>query len=281
MKRTNCLICSGKLEQYKVRGLVQCAECGFVTTDMDISAGELKKLYGEGYFKGEEYADYVFDREMTQKNFEKRLKEVLRRVDSPNEKRLFEIGCAYGFFLDVARKYFKDVKGIDISEAAVSYAREELGLQAMAGDYMDYDIQEKVDVICMWDTIEHLSRPDKYIEHAYEHLNRNGLICITTGDIGSLNARVRGAKWRQIHPPTHLHYFSTVTLQKLLEAKGFRVKYISHPSNRISLNTVLYTILVLKKNKKRLYDFFNFLRITRIKLFVNMFDFMYVLAEKG
>ena len=60
----------------------------------------------------------------------------------------------------------------------------------------------------MWDTIEHLKRPDLFVQKAAADLRPGGLIALTTGDIGSLNARLRGARWRMIHPPTHLHYFS-------------------------------------------------------------------------
>ena len=51
---------------------------------------------------------------------------------------------------------------------------------------------------------------------------------MTTGDIGSLMARWRGARWRQIHPPTHLHYFSKLTLAQLLERHGFTVAYAGY-----------------------------------------------------
>ena len=51
-----------------------------------------------------------------------------------------------------------------------------------------------VDVVCMWDTIEHLQHPHLYIERASANMNRGGVIAITTGDIGSLMARMRGAE---------------------------------------------------------------------------------------
>ena len=57
--------------------------------------------------------------------------------------------------------------------------------------------------------------------------SRAAPLALTTGDIGSVNARLRGHKWRMIHPPTHLHYFSAETMKALLDRHGFRQSSIS------------------------------------------------------
>lgn len=279
-KMKKCMICNGNMIRYKIEGLDICTDCGFITTDMNLSKEDIKRLYTEGYFHGEEYADYTADKKITQRNFEKRVNNIKKFINNPENKSVFEIGCAYGYFLDVARKNFRDVEGIDISDDAVNYAKTKLNLNVTAGDYKEFTIRKKVDLICMWDTIEHLQEPDAYIAHAYNHLKPHGKICITTGDIGSKNAQLRGAKWRQIHPPTHLHYFSADTLAKLLEREGFRVKYVGYPNNLISLNTVLYTIFVLKVKMKFVYKLLDMLQITKINLPFNLHDFMFVVAEK-
>ncbi len=132
----------------------------------------------------------------------------------------------------------------------------------------------------MWDTIEHLEKPEVYVEKACGLLNTGGYICITTGDAGSLNARMRGRKWRQIHPPTHLHYFSRKTLSLLLQKKGFEVVDISYPANTISVNTILYTLLCIKSSHEKMYRFFKKLGITKMNININFHDFMFVIAKK-
>ena len=62
------------------------------------------------------------------------------------------------------------MSGIDIADDAVKYASEELSLEAYAGDYLAFQDKDVYDIICMWDTIEHLSAPDKYIEKAHKCL---------------------------------------------------------------------------------------------------------------
>ncbi len=275
-----CIICGGRLVTSRLPGLVACEECNFITTDLNLSVEEIRRLYSSGYYNGEEYADYVRDKAIIQKNFRRRLRRIERYLDVPKEKKLFEIGCAYGFFLQVAGERFGKVSGIDIADDAVKYASEELSLEAYAGDYLAFQDKDVYDIICMWDTIEHLSAPDKYIEKAHKCLKQGGLLCITTGDIGSINAKIRGAKWRQIHPPTHLHYFSKETLKNLLEKKGFQVLEVSYPANELSFNTILYTILCLKSNHEKLYGVLARMGITKWNIKMNMRDFMFVIAKK-
>lgn len=268
----------------ELKGLLRCSECGFITANMDSSTEELESLYSDAYFNGEEYADYLADQKMIEKNFRHRLS-TLRKVlgikpDLLKLKSVFEIGCAYGFFLKTAQDVFRQAAGIDISKEATEYAKDVLGVNAYTGDYESFTPSDKVDVICMWDTIEHLSCPDKYIEKAYAHLQEDGVICITTGDISSLNARIRGEKWRQIHPPTHLHYFSAKTLHTLLERNGFEVLYTGHPSNYISMNTALYTLQVKNRWLAGFYNIARAIGFTKVYVPVNLFDFVYVIARR-
>ena len=70
-----------------------------------------------------------------------------------------------------------------MSAAAVSYAKNNLGLDATCADLLQYDLAgREFDVACMWDTIEHLARPDLYIAKLADHMRTGALIAITTGD---------------------------------------------------------------------------------------------------
>src|SRR5690554_6166516 len=106
MNNNLCIICGHTYKKSKLKGLIECSECKFTTTNLNISTEELKKLYSIDYFHGNEYGDYLADKEIIQRNFRSRLNTLLKFIDNPSEKKLFEIGCAYGFFLDAARPYF-------------------------------------------------------------------------------------------------------------------------------------------------------------------------------
>jgi SAM-dependent methyltransferase len=275
-----CLVCGGRYGASPLPGLAACDSCGFVSADLEISLDELRALYAERYFTGGEYKDYVAERRLHEMHFLRRLNLLLRHVSQPKTKTLFEVGCAYGFFLNLARERFQAVRGIDISADAARYARDVLDLDVTAGDLLQQDSIGNPDVVCLWDTIEHLDRPDAYLQKLAAVMPKGSVIALTTGDIGSLVARIRGSRWRQIHPPSHLHYFSAVTLAGLLQKCGFEVFHTDHEGTYRSLDTAAYIILNIKHQKPELYRILKKTGILRITFYLNLYDIVLMLARK-
>lgn len=236
------------------------------------------ELYNEAYFSGDEYADYLRDRKVLERNFNARLKEV-RRFHTDGE--LIEIGCAYGYFLNLARRYFS-VRGFDISESALDHAKNEFGLPVENVEFVDANIERSsADVIVMWDTIEHLLRPDLAVKKAADVLKQGGSLFLTTGDIGSILARMRGKNWRLIHPPTHLHYFNKETIRRLLEGFGFEITVIKYVPVWRSLRQILYSLFFIGRDKTpRFYRLIENSRIGQFPLPLNTLDIMLVGGRK-
>lgn len=281
MANSSCIICNGAYKSFSIPGLKQCTNCEFVTTDISLSSEELADLYSDQYFMGEEYRNYIEEKNVILKNFAAKLRKVLKYIDKPQQKTAFEVGAAYGFFLELAGKCFKSASGIDISSDAVTYAKKN-GVDIRCQDFLTYELPHSYDNFFLWDTIEHLQSPHLYIEKISKNISQGGHVVITTGDIDSLNAKIRKSKWRQIHPPTHLHYFSLKTLTKLLEKNGFSVVHSSHPGNYHSIDNILYIILVLKQKKPRLYRALKKSGMATLinYVYVNFFDIMMVVAKK-
>jgi 2-polyprenyl-3-methyl-5-hydroxy-6-metoxy-1,4-benzoquinol methylase len=276
-----CLVCNGDYEESQYPGLLRCSSCGFITADVALSSAELKALYGEHYFCGEEYRDYSAERPTLKRHFRARLTQLLKYTPDARSRHLLEIGCAYGFFLELANDYFATVEGVDIASHAIRYANQHLNVVATEGDFLDYTPHNPIDVVCMWDTIEHLERPHAYVEKLARILPPGGIVALTTGDIGSIVARLRGSKWRQIHPPTHLHYFSRSTLTKLLQLRGFRVLYARSCGQYRTLDTMAYVTLVIRHSRPHLYQLLKKTGLLRFSLYLNLYDIMYVIAEKS
>ncbi len=157
--------------------LRDCKLCGHAFAPSELANTRLAELYTERYFRGEEYRDYLSERNIIELNFRSRLRVLRRFLDLHRHRRLFEVGCAYGFFLHAARNDFVSVSGIDVCEAAVRYAVERLGLDAVCGDLLEQDLNgQEFDVVCMWDTIEHLARPDLYVEKLTGHMRTGALV---------------------------------------------------------------------------------------------------------
>ncbi|HEX8457234.1 MAG TPA: class I SAM-dependent methyltransferase [Pyrinomonadaceae bacterium] len=276
-----CIVCDARESAPLYPGILRCRACGYVFADMRLTDEELFALYNEEFFTGAEFSDYAADAVFFRKNFRLRLRELKKFLDPARHRRLLEIGCAYGFFLDVARTDFEHVEGIDITDAGTLYAREELNLDVVQADFLAHDYgARRFDVVCMWDTIEHLREPQAYVEKIAAHTEPGALLALTTGDIESLNARLRRDKWRLIHPPTHLHYFSRASVARLLDSYGFDVVYNRYCGFYRSIGNMAYNVLVLRQQKPALYRPLERLGIGRLGFYLNLYDIMYVIARR-
>jgi SAM-dependent methyltransferase len=259
--------------------LLRCPGCGLVFADPKLSYEEISQLYGVEYFTGDEYADYLGDKIPIQRSFRHKV-ELLSRM-APTSRRLFEIGAAYGFFLELAQRRW-EVAGIDVADEAARHAREVLNLDVRTGDFLTAEIPAGYyDVFCMWDTIEHLARPDLYVERAAELIPPGGHFAISTGDIDALVPRRQGRGWRLIHPPTHLFYFSRSTLTRLLERCGFRVTSIKAMGMHRSLRQTVYSLGVQKyPSLTPLYQRFARSPLGSLYFYLNLGDIMVVTAQR-
>lgn len=277
-QQTDCLVCGEIYQPRHVRGLVECRTCGFISAKSAPTNGELAAIYDRNYFHRGAYYDYLAEEEDLRRNFRNRLKTLRKLVPDFEMRDFFEIGCAYGFFLAELRGVAKFASGIDISADAVHYAREVLSVDAQAGDYLSLKLERKFDVIALWDTIEHLKRPDLFIAKIWQDLQPSGFLALTTGDIGSLNARLRGRHWRMIHPPTHLHYFSVDTIMRLLNRYGFDIIHVSHPGISRTLGAILFRIL--GQSTKNWFGALSALGLFHLHTRINLFDVMYIIARR-
>ena len=246
---------------------------------MRLSDDELKELYSASYFQGAEYSDYGLEAPALRRNFAPRVRDLAKLY--PKGARLWEIGAAYGFFLKEASTHF-DVSGCDISEFAARYGREKFGLNLEAMDYLDYACEAPFDVICLWDVIEHLREPHEYLAKAASDLRPEGTIALSTGDIGSLMGRVGGRKWRLLHPPTHLHYFTARSMRTLLERLGLADIKIGYHAFWRSVDAVAYRLLAHPPGKRsaRLYEVLQKAGLLSFAFPLNTFDLMTVYARK-
>lgn len=279
-----CLVCGAShfIEKFDSL-LLQCSNCGFVTANIDIENNDFSKLYGSSYFSGEEYSNYSEDRIILQHNFQKRINDLKLIMGNMPPDNVLEIGCAYGFFGDSFLKSFPDAKyqGIDIASEALVLGSQLTGIPLQYADYLDYHCPDVLySDIFLWDVIEHLPRPDLFVSKMAKELKQGGRVHVTTGDIGKLLPRWQGKKWRMIHPPTHIHYFSKKTLTQLFQKEGFEVQFSSYPPIYRSMKQIFFSLFMLnkkeKKWKRRLYNKIGDHRFLK----VNTFDIIYLVAKK-
>ena len=262
------------LRWFPAQDIVKCPVCGLVF----YQGTPPDHLYSDEYFTGGEYLDYPGDKKIIQRNFKRHIR-LLQRLAPKG--RLLELGCAYGFFLELARKHW-EVKGIDVAAAGIRHARQIIGVNALQADFLTLaDEPESWDVICLWDTIEHLPHPILTLRKAAAWLKPGGLLLLTTGDIESRLARWRGERWRQIHPPTHLYYFSAATLRKALADAGLQVQHVSYAGYSRGFRAMMYGLFALPDKKTRwLYQLLTFGGRLDFPIYLNLYDILLVIAKK-
>jgi len=218
----------------------QCARCGLGRAD---TRGFDPRAYYTGeYFSGarcDGYSDYPAAEPVLRREFARSV-ELIREYRG--EGRLLDLGCAYGFFLQEAAPYY-DVAGIELAEEAAAYCRRS-GLNVLSGVADDTNMTRigEVDVITLFDVIEHLPQPRDTLALCCRHLRPGGIIMLTTGDFASPVARLAGARWRLMTPPQHLWYFTPQSMRGIAASLGLSLVRCDHPGKLVPLSLILFQL---------------------------------------
>jgi SAM-dependent methyltransferase len=255
--------------------IVRCPQCMLVRVAARPGlADTVADIYSRDYFEGGQsdgYADYGRSEETLRLQAQQALNE-LRRFAPRGD--LLEIGCAYGYFLLEASRHFR-ARGIEISPFAANEARRR-GLNVSTGDILSTPLEKcSLDAVCLFDCIEHIADPGVALARIRGAMREKAVLALTTGDIGSLFARVCGKSWRLMTPPQHLFFYSRSTIRLLLQKEGFEVLAISYPWKKVPLSLMLYQI------SPALHRILSPAAGIAIGIPINLFDAMLVLARKA
>ena len=159
-------------------------------------------------------------------NIRRTFDDRLRRLPPPSpDARLVDVGAAVGLFVERARLAGWIAEGLEPSAWAAAYAQERLQQPVRAVTIEDSGIApQSVDVVTLWEVIEHVPDPRATLAAIHRVLKRGGLLALSTPDAGSLAARALGRRWPGWDKlPEHLFFFDRPILKRLLEHVGFVV----------------------------------------------------------
>ncbi len=112
---------------------------------------------------------------------------MLVKVGAPSGARMLDVGCGYGFGLDLAQVlYGWEGIGLDPSLAA-ERGRADLGLDIRPGTLDDaFEPDERFDVIFASEVLEHVPDPRAFLVSVQRRLSDTGVFLMTTPDAGAV-----------------------------------------------------------------------------------------------
>jgi len=174
-------------------------------------------FYPQGYFSG-------YCSRSAKITFKKRLDLI------KNFKRsgmVLDFGCSSGGFLKFLSEHGFDVKGVDASDSAIELARRSGCDFCSNADLKAVSFPDRsFDVICLFETLEHLFEPDKILAEFRRIIKDDGVLVISVPNFGSIERHVLGRFWTGIDVPRHLFHFDKITLKDMVEAAGFKIKLL-------------------------------------------------------
>lgn len=158
---------------------------------------------------------------------------AIRRVRPFGEARYLDLGCSVGSALYLARKARWNTYGQDISQQALSAARELTGSQTFDEDLAALANRGlKFEFVSAFNLIEHLPEPLAYLKDVRRILAPGGYFAVAVPNYDSYH--MRHATWDQWLPPFHINFFNLKTLTSALKAADLEI--MDHRIKPISLS---------------------------------------------
>ena len=209
--------------------IIECESCGFKHALPLPDARDLERSYREDYYATEKptfLAHAGEDQAWAQLAQTDRL-EIFESLLPPDRRRLLDIGCGPGFFLETAMRRGWLASGIEPSRQAAAHARG-LGVTVTEGFFnaQSAAMLGRFDAVHLNNVLEHIPDPAHLIGLAHGLLEPGGVICINVpNDFSPLQIAAMGAAGTNdwwVAPPHHLNYFDFESLTALVSRLGFR-----------------------------------------------------------
>jgi|GEM_PF-3319434 len=283
MKNTcrNCGTFSSLFTIYNDEKVLKCSECRAFQWVGSVSS--FAELYTQEYFNGDEYVAYEKSAEIYRLNLDRKLQTVLCSPYFDNKtpedylnERIFELGSATGEFLKILHKRkFTNLLGSEISSFCREVAEQD-GFQLLnplSDDHMQSIKNFNPTIFCAWDVWEHLENPCVIFKDILGLNPDINLVALSTVDSGALVPRIKGKRWRQFHPPTHMNYPTRTSFKTFFESIGFSVKILQGFGYYRPLAD--YLSVFLGRKTVSLFPF-----LFEIPLYLNLYDIQIVVAER-
>jgi 2-polyprenyl-3-methyl-5-hydroxy-6-metoxy-1,4-benzoquinol methylase len=167
------------------------------------------------------YREYADARELKLATMRRRMHLVRAYA---NGRRLLDVGCSTGFFLEAALESNFDPVGIELSSVAINLARPSVRDRIVHGDVNALLRMEhrEFDVVTAFDIIEHTLDPLSFLDDVGRLLAPAGLLVMSTPDTGHWLRLLMRGRWPMLQPDQHTFLFSRTAMRSVLVDHGYQ-----------------------------------------------------------
>lgn len=240
-------------------GVRRCTRCTLVFVSPRLHEAALSRFYDQvDYFEGGVYGDQsrwspamVLQRIWTSGRLDRvaKARSAARNGRPHAAARLLEFGSGYGLFLQAARGRGYEVQGVELSRPAAEET-ERLGIDVYCGQLVESPLSGPYDVICGWDTLEHVPDPLAVLRRIRDLIADDGTLALSTPYYSSIPSRMLGRRWWTLKPTEHIWHYTPYTLRLLAARAGFTVtEVIRSPLARANLTRLDSLVVLLRPDK--------------------------------
>jgi len=290
MLAKNCAIC-GSLDcrispnRFFKNTLWRCQKCGLIFVNPQPKFNQIKEIYNQHYFKNNNsnsigYENYAQDKPNIIKTFEKRWRQIEKLYQ--NKGNVLDLGCAMGFFLEVAKNHNWQTYGVELSNYASQIAQKFFGDKITNGSLSQTCFSEEFfDIITLWDYLEHIPNPANELTQVWHLLKKGGLIILSTPNTASWPHKIFKNKWMGYKDQEHLFYFSTNNVIMLLEKVGFKILKNERIGKYVSLALFAKRLALYNKFLANIFEkLIPKTYLSQHSFYVNPLDIICIYAQK-
>jgi len=149
---------------------------------------------------------------------------------------ILDVGCFDGALLNSLNSQFKKF-GIEAAKAAIEVCKK-TGIEIIAESADGLKaIDQKFDVICAVDVVEHLISPKQFFDDLSASLKPGGLLVISTGNASNKVWKIFGGRYWYCAFPEHISFISSEWVHKVAPDCSLNVlelSFFQHENTNIS-----------------------------------------------
>ncbi len=216
-----CRVCgSNDLEPWARKQYLEakrCTVCGMISVNPHLTRAGVDLFYAH-YFQFRQETSRLNEQRAIMYQLDRDWIQVFIQGGS-----VLDVGCSGGFFLNTFPPDRWEREGVEITQDAADFGREQFGIPIRVGDLMELTIEKRFDLVTLRGVIEHVPDPIPYLEKCASLLKPGGLLYITATPAGDAFAfDVYREKWILFTPLEHIHFFTHRLLTEVLHRFGLR-----------------------------------------------------------